>query len=151
MELLIGLALAVLCIAIVVYPFVKSRHGTWVDLSEYDGSSGTQDLDAIYERMRILRLEHQLGKISDGMCQEHLRTYRLEAAGIMWRLDQNGMHEFERARNILEQDIRIARGCLSNIYGDSSHSNQCENKAELISGKCPSCEPSAKVSESDLL
>ena len=98
MMLLVGAVLAVLSIAIVVYPFLKkSRAGVQPDVSHDSVGAppmgpGVADLELVYEAIRTLQLEYQLGKVPEEEYQEQLRAYRLQAAVALRRAAQEGHH-----------------------------------------------------------
>ena len=114
MSVLIGVLLALLAIAVVIYPFVKSRFqprspltAVPPDLVDPGGR------ETIYEEIRILQLEYELGSINEREYQEQLRDYRLQAAAIL--------HEQGRSRQeidlLMEEEIMAARGALRNRDG----------------------------------
>ena len=93
MALIIGAVLAVLSVIVVVYPFLQ-RKGRASGRDSGDKVAGgpdpvpdlmTEELDALLEAMRTLRLEYQLDKIPDDIYQGQLRTYRLRAAAALRR------------------------------------------------------------------
>ena len=80
MALLIGATLAVVSILILVYPFLKAHIRTQPEDSPGGASGDTAGLEAIYQEISTLRLEYQLGKVSEDVYRELLRGYRLQAA-----------------------------------------------------------------------
>lgn len=97
MILLLGAALAVLSIAVVVYPFLKSRSlrhpgvpGDEVGARHGVPLPGALDLESIYSAIRTLQLEYQLGQVPEAVYQEQLRAYRLEAAAALLQQAQAG-------------------------------------------------------------
>ena len=81
MAVLIAALLAVLVIAVVLYPFVKSRFSgqtTPARDSLPEVRSGSRE--AVYEEIKTLRLEYELGSIEESEYQERLQEYRLLAA-----------------------------------------------------------------------
>ena len=149
MALLIGAALGVLSIAIVVYPFLKSRFGARAEGSDNSATPGTPELESIYEAVRTLQLEHRLGKVPDGIFREQLRGYRLQAAAVLRRQAQGGAGEAAAAERLLEQEILAARGRLSSSNGGSARCHQCGAAVGLEASDCPSCNAKLAVSGSD--
>ncbi len=88
MAIIIGAVLSLLCIAVLFYPFFKAQRaglvaGTLENVGlENDGES-PQELESVYQAIRTLQLEHQLGRIPDSSYQDQLDAYRLEAAEIL--------------------------------------------------------------------
>ena len=88
MAIIIGAVLSLLCIAVLFYPFFKARRGGLVAGTlenaglENDGES-PQELESVYQAIRTLQLEHQLGRVPDGSYKDQLDAYRLEAAEIL--------------------------------------------------------------------
>ena len=124
MAIIIGTVLCLLSIAVLLYPFLKTpragseagtSESTWL---ESDGAS-PQELESVYQAIRTLQLEHQLGRVPDVSYKNQLDIYRLEAAEILrsraltpyaspepWALGES-----EEAD--LEQDILLARARIA--------------------------------------
>ncbi len=121
-----GVALAVLSLAVVLYPFVASRRNSRHP-QRGDGqleSQGPQaDLEEIYAAIETLRLEHQLGNIPQALYQEQLLGYRLEAAQALRR---NSQAESSDPDFLLEQEILAARSALQDP--DESGAGSTENR-----------------------
>ncbi len=88
MAIIIGAVLCLLSIAVLLYPFIKAPRPGLVDGTleeaglEIDGDS-RQELESVYQAIRTLQLEHQLGRVPDGSYKDQLDAYRLEAAEIL--------------------------------------------------------------------
>lgn len=106
MSVLIGVLLALLVIAVVIYPFVRSRFQPRPPMAVVSPDPGR--LDTVYEEIRTLQLEYELGSIDEREYQEQLRDYRLQAAAIL--------HEQGRSRQemdlLMEEEITVARGAI---------------------------------------
>ena len=106
MAVLIGALLAVLVVGIILYPFYR-----WCFLSgtrpsqEEEKEPGREN--AVYESIRTLRLEHDLGSIEEAEYLERLGAYRLEAAAAL--RDQEIELDLERR---IEQEIAEERSNL---------------------------------------
>ena len=145
MALVIGGILALLGIAVAVYPFVRHRL-----LSEpVDRDSGNAEAQSpagmglaeteladIYHAIGTLRLERELGNIPEGLYREQLNGYRLRAA--------QALRDRELAPNededwALEEEIRVAR---SGLYGRGEKGISCSNCGRPIMAEvaeCPEC------------
>ena len=83
MFILAAAALVAVCIAIVVYPFVKSGSRSHVKPVNDRATTANSEVEAIFDAIRTLQLEYQLGNIVEGLYQEQLRAYRVKAASIL--------------------------------------------------------------------
>jgi hypothetical protein len=137
MAIIIGAVLAILSIAVVVYPFLKSRQETRTDAAPATGDPEGPELEAIeaiYEAIRTLQLDHQLGKVPEGLYQEQLRAYRLQAAAV---LKQQAETQARDADWTLEQEIRVARASISHRNGDAPRCPNCGTAVDASLGQCP--------------
>ena len=136
MAIFIGAVLALLSIAVFVYPFLKSRALGGHDLSRGGGSPENPYLEAVYDAIRTLQLEHQLGNIPKGLYQEQLDAYRVQAAIALKHQAESPSQDEDWA---LEQEIMLARASLSQQNG---HARPCPNCGAAISvslTQCPEC------------
>ena len=90
MAIVIGGILTLLSIGVVVYPFLKSARARRATPEYVDSPVNLppQRLDVVYQTIRTLHLEHELGRISDENYRTQLDAYRIEAAEILRDLDQ---------------------------------------------------------------
>jgi hypothetical protein len=136
MAIIIGVVLAILSIAVVVYPFLKSRPGERAEAIPEAPDSEGPDLETIYEAIRTLQLDHQLGKVPDGLYHEQLRAYRLQAAAALKQQVEAHARDQDWA---LEQEIQVARAAISHRNGQTS---ACPNSSTAVSvglAQCPEC------------
>ena len=128
MAIIIGTVLCLLSIAVLLYPFFKARRGGLAAGTlenaglENDGES-PQELESVYQAIRTLQLEHQLGRVPDSSYQDQLDAYRLEAAEILRSRtlarplgkdasrDVDASAESEEAA--LEREILLARALIA--------------------------------------
>lgn len=128
MALVIGAVLALLSVAVAVYPFVRRRLG-WDKAADTAGDKAddgtprvaagadTASLEDIYAAIRTLQLERELGSIPEGLYQEQLKDYRIQAALALRRQEQpaaegTGMEQAAQEDDVLEREIRAARAGL---------------------------------------
>ena len=88
MAIIIGAVLSLFSIAVLLYPFFKApRAGTMAATLKNDGlengGESPQELESVYQAIRTLQLEHQLGRVPDGSYEDQLDAYRIEAAEIL--------------------------------------------------------------------
>ena len=85
----IGLALALLSIGIVIYPFLKFRRSRRVYLRAAPpakpGPETDPTLESIQEAIRTLDLEFDLGSIPEGLYREQLNDYQARISQITQR------------------------------------------------------------------
>ena len=122
MGFVVGAALALFSVAIVAFPFLKSRWRTWGEGPVAAAVPEAPELEPIYEAISTLRLEHELGHVPEQLYREQLQGYRLQAATALRRRlrEQDGDPDWA-----MEQEVLAARAAL--------------RKAGEASGLCPSC------------
>ena len=142
MALIVGAVLAVFSVAIVVYPFLKHRvRLTRSRLSRTGGQPAVADpappeLESLYDAIRTLQLEYQLGKVPEYLYREQLRGYRVQSAAALRQRaeDRSGAPDW-----LLEQEVLLARAALQ---GTDSGPRPCPNCRSLaVPGMvvCPEC------------
>ena len=107
MAVLIGVLLAMLAVVVLLYPFLRVRFRSRA--SQGDGTSALAGLGAregIYDEIRALRLDHELGSIDEQEYKERLHGYRLQAAAVL--------RDEERLNSRLEDEIWAARVLAGN-------------------------------------
>ena len=150
MALTLGTILALLSIAVAVYPFVRRRFGV---AGEGNGPAAGEvaapdtatdvagpELGAIYDAINTLRLERDLGNIPEGLYREQLNGYRWQAALVL-RAYVQAQTQAQAVDSdwALEEEIRVARAGLRQ---DSYGVTRCPNCARPIpagAGQCPEC------------
>ncbi len=128
MAIIIGTVLCLLSIAVLLYPFFKTQRAGSVAATlgnaglESDGGS-PPELESVYQAIRTLQLEHQLGRIPDGSYKDQLNVYRLEAAEILRSqalarplgkdASRDGGASAESEEAALEREILLARALIA--------------------------------------
>ena len=136
MTLVVGALLALFSIAIVAYPFLKSRMRAGGSQESAITSVAPPELEPIYDAIRTLQLEYQLGKVPENLYREQLTGYRVQAASVLRQRDQEreGAPEW-----VLEQEVLVSRAALRGTVGGP---RPCPNCRSLVSPKlaaCPEC------------
>ena len=72
MTLIVGAALALFSLVIVAYPFLKSRIVAGVSRGPAATGDAAPELEPLYDAIRTLQLEYQLGKIPESLYREQL-------------------------------------------------------------------------------
>ena len=132
MGLVVGAALALFSVAIVAFPFLRSRFSTWGEGPVVAAGPDAPDLESIYEAIRILRLEHELGQVPEQLSREQLQGYRLQAATAL--RDRDADPDW-----VLEQEVLAARADLRGAGGVSSPCPGCGAAPVPGVGGCPEC------------
>ena len=133
MALIIGTVLALLSVAVAVYPFARRRLG-W-DKADNAAAAGaaekspesaadTASLADIYAAIRTLQLERELGSIPEEQYQEQLNDYRIQAALALRQQEQAaagpGIEPPAPGDAELEREIRAARAGLRRPDSDAA-------------------------------
>lgn len=120
--MIVGVSLALLSLAVIMYPFVTSRR-KFSNPQHGNGRPDTQAmLEEIYAAIETLMLEHQLGNIPQALYQEQLLGYRLEAAEVLRQQGQMSQAEGTGPEILLEQEILAARSALQDADKPSGES-----------------------------
>ena len=138
MALIIGTILALFSLGVAVYPFLRRRRdgrdragSAPVDrdglpaTAAGDATAGPDSIDSVYDAIRTLQLERELGNIPEGLYREQLADYRRQAA---LALRQQAMAQVQAPAEApdteqdtepddeedaaLEEEIRLARAGL---------------------------------------
>ena len=139
MAVIVCLALALLSIGVVVYPFWRRLAAPATAPPEAlspDLVHSEADLNAVYDAIRTLQLEHQLGNIPLGLYREQLQDYRLQAAAILRDQAETAARDDEW---LLEQDVGLARSALSYTNGAAIQCPNCGAPAAQEWRECPEC------------
>ena len=86
MQLGLAIAVALLILGVVAWPLVAKRRRRTMERGDDAppaDSGGTLELEAVYEAIRTLQMEHSLGRIGDAHFREQLDEYRRQAAIIL--------------------------------------------------------------------
>jgi hypothetical protein len=137
MVLLIGAALAVVSILILVYPFLKARIRAQPKDSPGGASGDMAGLEAIYQEISTLRLEYQLGKVTEDIYREQMRVYRLEAAVALREQAQAGGSALPDDPS--EQDILAAQVALRSREGAPDRCPHCGAAVGREDRACAAC------------
>ncbi len=149
MAIIIGTILTALSILVIVYPFFRTR---WPGLDAagatgpaYHNGSEVLGLEDIYDSIRTLQLEHQLGNIPEGLYQEQLRGYRLHAAVAL--RDQARLEARDEDWT-LEEEIRVARAGLHRLNGSAARCPNCGTPVLVGADQCSECNVSLSPNQS---
>jgi hypothetical protein len=144
MGLVLGAALALFSIAIVAFPFLKSRLRDSGEVPVTAVGQEALEMESLYEAIRILRLEYELGQVPQQLYREQLQGYRLQAAAALRQrvMDREGDPEWA-----LEQEVLTARAALRGAGGVSLPCPSCGAASTPGGGPCPECGENSGTSE----
>ena len=136
MTLIVGAVLALFSLVIVAYPFLKSRmrpepsHGSAIT------GAAPPELEPVYDAIRTLQLEYQLGKVPENLYREQLTGYRLQAASVLRQRVQEraGAPEW-----VLEQEVLVTRAALRSTAGGPRPCPNCRSLVGPELAACPEC------------
>ena len=169
MAITLGAILALLSVAVAVYPFLQRRFfgPSANETPEASGEAGggetpepSDGLASIYDAIRTLQLERELGNIPEGLYREQLNGYRMQAALVLRERDglrsgnpdpslpdpsltdpslpDPSLPDPSLPDSSLEEEIKLARAGLYSPGGGFSCSN-CARPIPAGNDNCPEC------------
>ena len=138
MAILIGLLLALALIVVLARPVLRRDGGVSGDMSSPDFLEASRRQQQIYDDIKSLILDHELGNVPPQEYQERLETYRLQAA--------NALREQEQLRHTLsrqEEELEDQALELRRSWGAVKRVNPCEwcgGEVDALAALCPRCE-----------
>ena len=141
--ILIGALLAVFSVGVLAFPLMKSRSGDRPEIPEAERADEFRELDSLldslYESIRTLRLEYELGKVEEHLYRQQMSDYRLRAATALRQREEQQTD----AALFLEQEVLMARvtlaGADGNAAGNSGRCPSCGAVLDQESVECPKC------------
>jgi len=107
MPLLIGLFLAVGCLAVLLLPFLRARRPDAAFASQQAAREQAERRQAAYNEIQALRLDYELGNVPEEEYQTQLRRLRLQAAATL--------RDQERLEAALEEYDRELEGEIASF------------------------------------
>lgn len=94
MQLVLTLAIAALILGVVAWPLMAGRRSRVAGPASWESDSpempSHSHLNDVYEAIRTLQVEYQLGRVGDADYRRQLDEYRKRAATILRDLDRQG-------------------------------------------------------------
>ena len=136
MTIIIGAVLALFSLMIVAYPFFKSRMAAGGSHGPANTATAAPELEPVYDAIRTLQLEYQLGKVPENLYREQLTAYRLQAASFLRQRFQEraGAPEW-----MLEQEVLVTRAALRGTEGGPRACPNCRSLMSPEMAACPEC------------
>ena len=123
MAAIVGILLATVIVAVLLYPFVKRRSDVSGDTDAVDRVASADTLrHLLYREPVTLRNEYESGNITSNEYEEQLEELKLEAARLMRQRAEHRsrMIEAELAIELEVQRIRRHRGTDEAESGDAN-------------------------------
>jgi len=144
LSIIFGALLAIFSVFLVGYSFfrghVSEPDGHAVALTESDDPA----LGDIFDAIRTLELEHQLGRMPQEEFEAQFQSYRLQAATVL-------RDQLEAGRGdpawVLEQEILLARDAhtiasgkkIQSAVGKAAPCPDCNAAVPISAANCPDC------------
>ena len=138
MAVFIGLLLALALMVVLARPVLRREVQASGDISSPDFLEVSRRQQQIYDDIKSLILDHELGNVPPREYRERLETYRLQAA--------NALREQEQLRQTLsgqEEDLEDQALELRRSWGAVKRVNPCEwcgGEVDALAALCPRCE-----------
>ncbi len=134
--LIIAAALAALIAVILVYPFLKPRLRPRPGEEEAGPDPVSSELEPIYDAIRTLQLEYQLGKVPEPLYRDQLSGYRLQAADVLRRQAEA---QADAKLRVPEQEGRPAPTPSLATDGPELQCSNCGAVVDPGLTACPGC------------
>ena len=136
MTLIVGALLALFSLVVVAYPFFKSRMAVGGSQEPSRTAETAPELEPVYDAIRTLQLEYQLGKIPNNLYREQLTAYRFQAAAV---LRQRFQVRAEAPEWMLEQEVLVTRAAMRASEGGPRGCPNCRSLVSPDLAACPEC------------
>ena len=158
--ILIGAALACFSLVMVGYSFFRGNDARpEAALPNDSGSDEGVGLDAIYDSIDTLELEHQLGNIPDQQYRDQLQAYRIQAAAAIRAQLERGEadpeisleHEVLAFRNEIRSSWKPCPQCDAPLPGSAGRSSDstCPHCGALLNLPSPNVTHAHTAAESE--
>jgi multidrug resistance efflux pump len=121
MGLALGVLLGVICVAVLLWPFLRRDRDVVTESG--DTPDTLQALraqrDGALEEVRLLRLDHELGNVDEKEYQSRLEALRLRAATLL-RREERLSAELQQREAALEQAVQARRNRRQSRNGAES-------------------------------
>ena len=135
-SILFGAILAVFSAALVGYAFVRGRRPRPAAGVNIPSERDDPALGDIFDAIRTLELEHELGRMSQEDFQSQFQAYRVQAATVLRDQLKAGLGD---PAWLLEQEILLARVAQESASGRTIACPNCSAAAPEGTRACPHC------------
>ena len=135
-SIFIGAILAVFSVALVGYSFVRGHQPRAAADAGVPPESDDPALSDIFDAIRTLELERQLGRMPQEEFQAQFQAYRVQAATVLRDQLEAGLGD---PAWVLEQEILLARSAQESASGETIGCPNCSAAAPAGTSACPQC------------
>ena len=139
MPFFLGLIFAFFAILVLAWPVLRRGRAAAGQAPPPDAlAEVTQRRSRIYDDIKTLALDHELGNVPDQEYTEKLAAYRLEAARALRDHEQ-----LQQAQTALEDDLENEALSLRRSWGSVKETALCEvcgKEVDASAALCPRCE-----------
>ena len=115
--LVIGAALAIIAVAVVLLPFLRSRRDA-DPLAPWNAEGVRTQREGLYSALETLNLERALGQVDEEEFERQMREYRRQAA-LLVREQERLLGEAASPDTALELEVQEARARLQRMEDDA--------------------------------
>ena len=140
MAYLLGFLLALASIALLARPFLRRQMQAGpMPSSSVDSLKDVQWLQQqVYDEIKTLILDHDLGNVPSEEYDEKLGAYRLQAADLL-RQEKQLLHELEYLEKEIEDRVLALRISWGTVKGVTT-CGECGGERDVNAALCPRCE-----------
>ena len=139
MAYLLGFLLALVSIALLARPFLRQRHPVSIPSSSFDSLKDVQwQQQQVFDEIKTLILDHDLGNIPPEEYDEKLGTYRIQAADLL-RQEEQFLQDLKYLEEEIEDRVLALRISWGAVKGLTTCS-ECGGERGVNAGLCPRCE-----------
>ena len=139
MAYLLGFLLALVSIALLARPFLRQRQPASMPSSSLDSLKNVQwRQQQVYDEIKTLILDHNLGNVPSEEYGEKLGAYRIQAADLL-RQEEQLLHETKYLEKEIEDRVLALRMSWGTVNGVIP-CDRCGDEIDINASLCPRCE-----------
>ena len=149
MPFILGLSFAFLAILALAWPILRRRRSEAApDAMRDDLQEAVRRRDRVYDDIKTLMLDHELGNVPDKEYAEKLAAFRIDAARAIRDLEQVRQSSLQVGDELEDEVLALRRSWGS--VNDSASCEGCGREVAANSPICPRCElPMARLTGSE--
>ena len=135
---MLGFLLALASIALLARPFLRRPQPASLPSSSLDSLKNVQwQQQQVYDEIKTLILDHDLGNIPSQEYDEKLGAYRLQAADLL-RQEEQLLHEVRYLEEEIENRVLALRMSWGTVRGVTA-CGECGEERDVNAALCPRC------------
>lgn len=135
---MLGFLLALASIALLVRPFLRQMQAASMPSSSLDSLKNVQwQKQQLYDEIKTLILDHDLGNIPGEEYAEKLGAYRLQAAELL-RQEEQLLNEVKYLEKEIEDRVLALRISWGTVQGVTT-CGECGGERDVNAALCPRC------------